>query len=894
MKTILEERENELLIKTLSCMGDGVIVTDTKGNIFYMNAVAEELTGWKFDRARQENFNDVFNIVDADTCKYLESPIDRVIRAKTSIGLVKGTVLISNDGTSRYISASCSPIKNATNPIIGVVIVFRDISRLSRIEQELERERNNFKAAFETAPIGMLILNKDARIQLANRYFLNMINKNLVDVIDKSFGEGIACVKGLEKGYGQCGGHEHCKIKKAIDKAIEGDMPTTGLINKYEIMHGNKQKNIWFRFGFNPVTISGKKQVLLAVEDITTQKEHEEILKRYQILLENARDIIHFIDTDGRIVWANESSLKAYGYSRDEMLSLTIYDLRRDSRLAGEQMKTALEEGIFYESLHTRKDGTTFPVEVSAKGAYIEGKQILASIVRDITERKNAERELKKAKEEAEKANKSKNEFLANMSHEIRTPLNGMLGMIDLTLLTELDKEQKENLFTAKHCASSLLNIINDILDFSKLEAGRLIIENVNFNIKELMENIIKIHAQHAKKKGLDLNYNLSESIPTYLKGDSNRLQQILNNLINNAIKFTERGEVSVLVERDVKPDNKIGLKFTVTDTGIGISKKDKDRLFEVFSQLDGSYTKKHRGTGLGLAISKRLVETMGGEMWVKSKKGIGSTFYFTLGFEKGNKPTKKQENILATVKSINPQKILLAEDDRVNQTVLARMLEEKGHNVDIANNGVETVSMYKKGEYDIVLMDIQMPVMDGIEATKQIRAIETESMGSHVPIIALTAFALHGDKEKFLSKGIDEYISKPVQMEELFYIIDAVSGTKGQIGLPEGVPKIDDEGNIIFVRETNKRPKEELIPVICQMEDKIKSLEKALEYDNLAEIEVIAHGIKNLSNEIDAAQLKNAAFKIELSTRRGNLSQTIKNIANMMDEFDTYKKSVL
>lgn len=761
------------------------------------------------------------------------------------------------------------------------------------MEEKLARERNNFKVVFETAPIGMLILDEKGQIKLANRYFLNMANRELSDIIDKGFGEGIGCIEIFVKDLEENKGCSCCQIRQAVDRVIREGVSITDLIVEHKIMHNNEEKNIWFKFNLTPITILDQKQILLAIEDITKQKEHEEMLKKYQILFENARDIILFIDMDGKIVEANRAAAKAYKYTHEELLGLTIYDLRQDSEFIGEQMKTAYKKGLFFESIHTRKDGTTFPVEISSKGAYIDEKQILASIIRDVTGRKSAEIELKKAKEEAERASKTKSEFLANMSHEIRTPLNGILGMIDLTLLTQLDAEQGENLLTAKYCANSLLKIINDILDFSKIDAGKLVIENVSFNMKELIENTVKTHTHHAKKRGLDLNYSFSTTLPTYLKGDPNRLQQVLNNLINNAIKFTESGEVTIYAKKNSQINTYTEIQFAVADTGVGIAKGDRDKLFKAFNQLDGTYTKKHGGTGLGLTISKRLVETMGGKMWVVSQKGRGSTFYFTLKFEKGSETVEGQEHIPVLTKSTNPQKILLAEDDKVNQMVVARILKEKGHRVDVANNGVEAISMYKQNKYDMILMDIQMPEIDGIEATRRIRALE--SGGNRIPIIALTAFALHGDKEKFLSNGMDDYISKPIQMEKLFYIIDIVSNKAGKQAemVLNSIPKIDSSGNIIFVDSAKKISKEELVIVLDKIENRIGLLEEAIKYNDLSKIEVIAHEIKNISNEIDAEQLKNAAFKIELSTRRGSLSQTIKNIAHMMDEFDTYKKSV-
>ncbi len=566
-----------------------------------------------------------------------------------------------------------------------------------------------------------------------------------------------------------------------------------GVVSDYEIYlrKENGQKlptSFTCKFIYDPQ--GNPSKIIGTIRNITERKQAEEVIRhseeRYRILAENSSDMISKHNWDRTYLYVSPACSKLLGYIPDELTGLSAYQLIHPEDVENIRKNHILllenRTNSFIESYRIRKkDNTYIWFETNNQVIYNQNTSLVQEIVcvsRDITERKEKE-ELLKAKEVAERANKAKSEFLANMSHEIRNPLNAIIGMTSTLSKTPLTQDQKNYLNSISVSSSNLLNILNDILDFSKIEANKVDLIFASFKLNEMIKHVIDSFQPQILSKELNIDFHVEPNVPDHLYGDEKKIIQILNNLLSNAIKFTNEGEVTLNISCKKIQSDTVTLEFKVYDTGIGVKKEDIPKMFESFRQLDISAKKEFQGTGLGLSIVKSLAEMMNGKVSFESILGEGSVVAFEIPLIVTNSALQNTDHTdVNTAKneekvSNRKFKILIAEDDAINQLYLAGFLKAQGWLVDTASNGLIALEKYKKDQFDIILMDGQMPKMDGFETTRKIRELENETnVNKPIPIIAITGYAIPGDRERFLNAGMDDYVSKPINENKLLEII--------------------------------------------------------------------------------------------------------------------------
>ena len=694
------------------------------------------------------------------------------------------------------------------------------------------------------------------------------------------------------------------------------------------VLVGKSGKKIPVEISSSVFMEEGQSYVLSVARNIAERKRAENALSeseaKFRSIAENLSDVIFVSDERGILSYISPATEKVFGYTTDEPIGRFFGDFLSEKELPRIMpiFEKALRTGVTTPNLAVvakRKDGTLFDIELNSSVIIKDHKMVGAiGLLRDVTLRKRAEEALIQTNRHLEEstarantlaaqaalANASKSEFLATMSHEIRTPMNGVIGMTGLLLDTNLDEEQRRYAEIVHQSGESLLGLINDILDFSKIEAGKLSLEMLDFNLQNTLDDLTELLMMRAREKGLQLHCVVDPAVPVLLRGDPGRLRQILTNLAGNAIKFTVAGEVAIRVGLVQKSNSSVLLRFTVRDTGIGIAADKIDLLFNKFSQVDSSTTRQYGGTGLGLAISRQLAELMGGEAGVTSVQGKGSEFWFTvcLATQAEGAVTPVVKHYAANSSIRLSGRILLVEDNLINQQVSVGILKKLGLQADVVDNGARALQALERGNYDLVLMDVQMPVMDGLQATKIIRNPQSRVLNHLVPVIAMTARAMQGDQEECLSAGMNDYITKPVNRQLLMKVLaqwlpcstghivteQADSGGPFIKQSPISNPAVFNYNSLMErVMNDGALVKEILALFISETPKQIRALKQGSINRDCKCIGIYAHTLQGSAGNVSADQLRHVVTQIEKASIDNNLDLVFALIPELEKQFE-------
>ncbi len=755
----------EKLAVTLKSIGDAVITTDAAGCVIFLNPLAEQLTGWLLAEASGHPVDKIFHIINKETRQTAIIPVTATLAHGTIQGLANHTVLIALDGTECDIADSCSPIRDSEGEVIGAVLVFRDVTEEYATQQVLRDQQFYTRSLIESSIDALMTTDPSGIITDVNKQMEALTGCLRDELIGSPFKNYFTEPERAEAG-----------IKRVLRE---------NKVSNFELTACDKDGRETV-VSYNATTFynsDGKLQgVFAAARDVSEQKQFDQRLRDQQFytrsLIESNIDALMTTDPSGIITDVNKQMEALTGCTRDELIGSPFKKYFTDPERAEAGIKLVLSVTKLsdYELTARARDGKETVVSYNASTFYDRNRKLqgVFAAARDITERKHMDQvlqgkniELEIAKAVAERANLAKSDFLSNMSHEIRTPMNAIIGMSYLALKTELTPRQRDYIKKIKGSGQHLLGIINDILDISKIEAGKLAVEHTEFELEKVLDNVANLIAEKTSAKGLELVFDIDKRVPPNLIGDPLRLGQIFINYSNNAVKFTEQGEIDITIRVKEQTDTDVLLYCAVRDTGIGLTEEQMGRLFQSFSQADTSTTRKFGGTGLGLVISKKLAELMGGEVGVKSEPGKGSTFWFTARLGKGVGLQRK----LALAGDMLGKRVLVVDDNENARLVLGDLLGNMSFSVDNAESGMAAIGAVDRAEaegspYEIVFLDWQMPGMDGIETAKRLRELPLNRM-PHMMMV--TAYGREEVIRGAEETGFEDVLIKPVSASVLF-----------------------------------------------------------------------------------------------------------------------------
>jgi PAS domain S-box-containing protein len=904
----LRESEERFRIMADGCP-TAMWVTDAEGGIQFINRAFREFIGAPYEDVEGHKWQMALHPEDAPA--YLEAFRQAV---REHMPFFAETRSRRADGEWRWFASYAEPRLAANGEYLGHVGVSLDITERKHSEQSLQFQNSLIRAIHEVSLDGILVVTDENRIASHNQRFKEVwqfpemeIPDDLPDYyVDGQAPRVLSAVlervkdpgtflKRIQELNADPGAKDHCQIELKDGRTIE--RYSTSLRTEA----GQQLGRVWF------------------FRDITGRKQAEQALRsseeKFRQLAENIHEVFFILNpSTGEILYISPAYEQVWGRTCESVYrspmswteAVHTDDRERVGLLRARQLQGDPVESEF--RIRT-PDGNekwirsrTFPVRGQA-GELVR----IVGIAEEITERKRYEQELIQAREGADAANRAKSRFLANMSHEIRTPMNGVIGMLQLLLATSLTAEQRRFATVAQTSGRVLLTLINDILDLSKIEAHKIVLENLSFNLRETVEDVVQSMHTQASAKGLDFHWHVAGEIPPLLRGDAHRLRQVLINLAANAIKFTEQGDIGLDVAVESRRETTVTVRFTVSDTGIGIRPDQAAALFSPFAQADSSTTRKYGGTGLGLAICKQLVELMGGTVGLNSRAGQGSTFWFTAILEvvppgspkaAGHRPDDTPGDAVSSPRVRRSAKILVAEDNPTNLEVVLAQLRNLGYAASAATNGAEAVEALRRGGFDLVLMDCQMPVMDGFEATRAIRS----SPQSDIAIVAVTADAMSDDRDRCLREGMNDYLAKPVELEPLRAILAKwLPGNSADDTPPVAAQPADEKSEGIFNAESllrrlggDRQFAGRIVKGFLEnAPSQLSNLQKRLDEADAAGIILQAHSLKGSAATVGAEGLQALALAIEQAAKAGKLDRCGELFPVVVVEFEQFKSTL-